>query len=260
MVIYCKKCNLRLDFTHWKIPAAKIVIEEKLQTFFKIPDPTLRSLPKATPKSCMEQMHHGDPAIADEVILGDRETYAAIQRKDPNAIAFQNKARPCGKYELWESLNGVRPGALEEDRFMKKPTQHLEFLYNKGKYMWVHCCACQTTVGIWNVRGGTLAEHRDSHDKLNKFLLTDKESWKVWQKMLHDGIMTQAALSVPAAPVPTEAKSDSGGSDSEEDTLCYHWEKNNPPATAAPLGFRWDFDDRRGWILQPTAPVDRRPR
>ena len=96
LTVFYKNCNLRIDFTNYKIPAARDVIVEKLQTFFKIPDPTLRSLPPATLQSCMEQMLHGDPAIADEVTLEDRETYAAIKGKDPNAIAFQNKQPPAG--------------------------------------------------------------------------------------------------------------------------------------------------------------------
>ena len=78
--------------------------------------------------------------------------------------------------------------------------------------------------------------------------------------------MRQAALSVPAAPVPTKAKSE--GSSSEEDVppppvppdpLCYHWEKNNPPAMPAPAGFVWFYDDREGWMARPTRPVERRP-
>ena len=134
-------------------------------------------------------MLHGDPKIAHEHVLQDRETYAAIRDGDPMSVPFQKKASPCGKGELAVSLNGVRPDFLAEDRFMQKPMEHLTFLYHKSKYMWVHCLRCQTTVGIWKVKGSE-AETADAMDKLNRFLLTDKQSYKEYKKMIRASAAT----------------------------------------------------------------------
>lgn len=257
LCILCTNCQLKIDFTNYKIPSFKEEIGKKLQCFFRIPDPTQRSLPKATWASCMNQMLHGDPKIAHEHVLQDRETYAAIRDGDPMSVPFQKKASPCGKGELAVSLNGVRPGFLAEDRFMQKPMEHLTFLYHKSKYMWVHCLRCQTTVGIWKVKGSE-AETADAMDRLNRFLLTDKQSYKEYKKMIRGGAAapSQALLSVPVAPDPTKAESDtSSDQDEGPDALCYHWEKANPPQTPAPEGFTWTLSADHGWILKP----NRRP-